>query len=155
MNELDFKHAVMASGAIPLVVTGVKNIYGARRGTYRDGGLIDYHLAHQFAAQPNETVLFFHHQERIIPGWLDKCLKKRTPDAETLGNVLMVYPAESFIEKLPNKKIPEREDFLAYIDDQETRIQNWRKAVELAAPLGEEFLELVESGKIKNTVKKL
>ena len=152
LNEINFKHAVMASGAIPLVVAGVKNIYGAHRGTYRDGGLIDYHLAHQFAAQKNEVVLFFHHQERIIPGWLDKKLKKRTPDAETLSNVLMVYPSPDFIEKLPNKKVPERDDFLTYIDDQDTRIKNWNKAVELAAPLGEEFLELVESGRIKDVV---
>jgi len=155
LNQTNFKHAVMASGAIPLVVAGVKNIYGARRGAYRDGGMIDYHLAHQFAAQQNETVLFFHHQERIIPGWLDKLLKKRVPDAETLSNVLMVYPSENFIEKLPDKKIPEREDFLTYLDDQDTRIQKWRKAVELAAPLGEEFLELVESGKLKSVAKRI
>ncbi|HEX7416355.1 MAG TPA: hypothetical protein VF305_04150 [Smithellaceae bacterium] len=80
INEINFKYAVMASGAIPLVVAGVHNIYGAPRGIYRDGGLIDYHLTHQFAAKENETVLFFHHQERIIPGWLDKNLIHRVPD---------------------------------------------------------------------------
>ncbi len=154
LTQTNFKYAVMASGAIPLVVAGVKNIYGARRGTYRDGGLIDYHLTHQLAAQEKDAVLFFHHQERIIPGWLDKCLKRRTPDAKTLSNVLMVYPSQKFIEQLPDKKIPERDDFHTYIDDQDTRIRNWRKAVELAAPLGEEFLELIESGKIKKAVTK-
>src|SRR5450759_2603728 len=155
INELNFKHAVMASGAIPLVVAGVHNIYGAPRGVYRDGGLIDYHLSHQFAAQKNEIVLFFHHQERIIPGWLDKNLVQRAPDPETLSNVLMVFPTQSFVEKLPGEKIPERADFLAYIDDQETRIKNWYKAVELSAPLGDNFIELVESGKIKDVVEKL
>jgi len=155
INEINFKHAVMASGAIPLVVAGVHNIYGAPRGVYRDGGLIDYHLSHQFAAQKNEIVLFFHHQERIIPGWLDKNLVQRAPDPETLSNVLMVFPTQSFVEKLPGEKIPERADFLAYIDDQETRIKNWYKAVELSAPLGDNFIELVESGKIKDVVEKL
>jgi hypothetical protein len=145
----------MASGAIPLVVAGVHNIYGAPRGVYRDGGLIDYHLSHQFAAQKNEIVLFFHHQERIIPGWLDKNLVQRAPDPETLSNVLMVFPTQSFVEKLPGEKIPERADFLAYLDDQGTRIKNWYKAVELSAPLGDDFIELVESGKIKNVVEKL
>jgi len=155
INEINFKYAVMASGAIPLVVAGVKDIYGAPRGVYRDGGLIDYHLCHQFAAKEKDIVLFFHHQERIIPGWLDKKIKRRTPDAGMLSNVLMVFPAQSFIEKLPDEKVPDRDDFLTYIDDQDTRIKKWCKAVDLSAPLGEEFLELVASGKIKDVVERL
>jgi hypothetical protein len=155
MNEINFKYAVMASGAIPLVVRGVHDIYGAPRGVYRDGGLVDYHLTHQYAAKENDIVLFFHHQERIIPGWLDKNIVRRVPDAETLSNVLMIFPAQSFVEKLPEKRIPDRTEFLTYIDDHKTRIKNWNKAVELASPLGEEFLELVASGKLKDVVEKL
>jgi hypothetical protein len=155
LNEINFKYAVLASGAIPLVIDGVNDIYGAPRGVYRDGGLIDYHLTHQFAAKENEIVLFFHHQERIIPGWLDKKIVRRVPDAETLSNVLMIFPSQSFIENLPGEKVPDRTDFLTFIDDEETRIKNWRKAVELSAPLGEEFLELVESGKLKDIVEQL
>jgi len=155
LNETNFKYAVMASGAIPLVVHGVHDIYGAPRGVYRDGGLVDYHLTHQFAAKETDIVLFFHHQERIVPGWLDKNLKRRMPDAETLSNVLMVFPSQSFIERLPDGKVPDRDDFLTYLDDSKTRIKNWQKAVELSAPLGEDFLELVESGKIKDVVEKL
>ena len=155
INEINFKHAVMASGAVPLAVAGVHDIYGAPYGVYRDGGLIDYHLTHQFAAAENDIVLFFHHEERIIPGWLDKKLASRAPDAENLSNVLMVFPAPGFVEKLPGKKIPDRTDFLTYIDDQGTRIKNWRQAVELSAPLGEEFLELAASGKIRDAVERL
>ena len=155
INEINFKYAVMASGAIPLVVAGVKNIYGAPRGVYRDGGLIDYHLAHQFASKENDLILFFHHQERIIPGWLDKKKVLRVPDAETLSNVLMVFPSQSFIENLPNEKVPDRDDFLTYIDDHDQRIKNWYKTVELSAPLGEDFLELVASGRIRDVVEKL
>ncbi len=155
INEINFKYAVMASGAIPLVVAGVHDIYGAPRGVYRDGGLIDYHLTHQFATSENEIVLFFHHQERIIPGWMDKDNLRRVPDPEALSNVLMIFPAQSFVEKMPGEKIPDRTDFITYIDDHQTRIKNWRKAVELAAPLGEEFLELVESGRIKDIVERL
>ncbi|PKN52822.1 MAG: hypothetical protein CVU55_06270 [Deltaproteobacteria bacterium HGW-Deltaproteobacteria-13] len=155
MNEVNFKYAVIASGAIPLVIDGVHDIYGAPRGVYRDGGLIDYHLSHQFAAKENEIVLFFHHQERIIPGWLDKKITRRMPEPHTLNNVLMVFPSQSFIENLPGEKVPDRTDFVTYSNDQETRIRNWRKAVELSAPLGEDFLELVESGKIKDIVEKI
>jgi len=155
INETNFKYAVMASGAIPLVVAGVKNIFGAPRGVYRDGGLIDYHLSHQFAARENELVLFFHHQERIIPGWLDKKIKRRIPDDETLNNVVMVFPSQSFIDKLPGEKVPDRDDFLTFMDNNKQRIQNWNKAVELSAPLGEDFLELIESGRIRDMVEKM
>ncbi|MEN6375763.1 MAG: hypothetical protein ABFD75_13420 [Smithella sp.] len=155
INEINFKHAVMASGAVPLVVAGVHDIYDAPYGVYRDGGLIDYHLTHQFAAGENDMVLFFHHDERIIPGWLDKKLVRRAPDADTLSNVLMIFPSPGFVEKLPGKKIPDRTDFLTYIDDHETRVKNWRQTVELSAPLGEEFLELVASGKIRDIVERL
>ena len=155
MNEVNFKYAVIASGAIPLVIDGVRDIYGAPRGVYRDGGLIDYHLSHQFAAKENEIVLFFHHQERIIPGWLDKKITRREPEARTLNNVLMLFPSQSFIENLPGGKVPDRSDLVTFINDQETRIKNWRKAAELSALLGEDFLELVASGKIREVVEKL
>jgi hypothetical protein len=145
----------LASGSIPLVIDGVNDIYGAPRGVYRDGGLIDYHLTQQFAAKENEIVLFFHHQERIIPGWLDKKIENREPEPYALNNVLMVFPSQSFIESLPGGKVPDRTDLVTFINDQETRINNWRKAVELSAPLGEDFLELVGSGKIRDVVEKL
>jgi hypothetical protein len=155
LNEINFKYAVLASGAIPLVIDGVNDVYGAPRGVYRDGGLIDYHLTQQFAVKENEIVLFFHHQERIIPGWLDKKIERREPEPYALNNVLMVFPSQSFIESLPGGKVPDRTDLVTFINDQETRINNWRKAVELSAPLGEDFLELVESGKIRDVVEKL
>jgi hypothetical protein len=154
LNEANFKYAVMASGAIPMAVAGVQNIFNAPRGIYRDGGLIDYHLSHQFAAQDDELVLFFHHQERIIPGWLDKKIKRRVPDAQTLSNVVMVFPSASFIDRLPAGKVPDRDDFKRYIDNGKQRIQNWNKAVELSAPLGEDFLELAQSGRIRSVVEK-
>jgi hypothetical protein len=155
LNEINFKYAVMASGAIPLVVAGIKDIYGAPSGVYRDGGLIDYHLTHNYAPTNEDIILFFNHQERIIPGWLDKRLSYRRPQADILDNVVMIYPTDSFIAKLPGGRVPERDDFAIFIDDPATRIKNWRRAVELAQPLGEEFLELVESKKIKDVVEKI
>ena len=155
LNEINFKYAVMASGAIPLVVAGIKDIYGAPSGVYRDGGLIDYHLTHNYAPTNEDIILFFNHQERIIPGWLDKRLSYRRPQADILDNVVMIYPTDTFIAKLPGGKVPERDDFAIFIDDPASRIKNWRRAVELAQPLGEEFLELVESKKIKDVVEKI
>ena len=152
LSQVNFKTAVLASGAIPVVVAGVRNIFGAPNGVYRDGGLIDYNINQDYHAQDDGLILFFHHQERIIPGWMDKSFKKRRPPDAFLKSVLMIYPSENFVKKLPNGRIPDRGDFDTFLDDPATRIANWRKAVALSAPLGEEFLELVESGKIKEVV---
>ena len=153
--EANFKVAVLASGAIPLVVSGFKNIYGAPNGIYRDGGLTDYHLNSRYVKRDEDIVLLFHHQGRIIPGWLDKKLKYRRPPDSFLDNVMMVYPSENLIQKFPGGKIPDREDFKIYVDDPETRIKNWRRVVDLCAPLGEQFLELVESKKIRHIVERM
>ena len=53
----------------------------------------------------------------------------------------MVYPSEEFITGLPDGRVPDRGDFKTFIDAPEVRIANWRRTAELAAPLGEEFLE--------------
>jgi len=155
LNEANFKHALLASSAIPLVVAGVKNIYGAPNGTYRDGGLMDYHLNQQYAEKKEDVILLFHHQERIIPGWLDKKLQYKKPQPETIENVLMVCPTEKFIQKLPGGKIPDREDFKTFADNPSTRITNWWHAVELSETLGEQFLELIESKKIRDVVEEI
>jgi hypothetical protein len=67
----------------------------------------------------------------------------------------MIYPSNAFIAELPGGKVPDRDDFTVFIDDPATRIKNWRKAVECAEPLGEEFLELVESKKIRDVVEEI
>ncbi len=152
LNHVNFKPAVLASGAIPLVVAGIHNIFGAPDGVYRDGGLIDYNINQDYRTRDDGITLFFHHQERIIPGWMDKRFKKRRPPNSFLESVLMVYPSEAFIRKLPGGRIPDRGDFDTFIDDPATRIANWKETVELSATLGEEFLELVASNKIKEMV---
>ncbi len=155
LNEANFKYALLASGAIPLVVAGVKNIYGAPNGVYRDGGLTDYHINQRYAYNKGDVTLLFHHQERIIPGWLDKMLKYRVPDRAFLDNLLMIYPSESFVQRMPRGKIPDRNDFKEYINNPAMRIKNWWRAVELSEPLGEQFLELIESKKIRNVVQEM
>ncbi|MDI9569450.1 MAG: hypothetical protein QM278_01745 [Pseudomonadota bacterium] len=155
LNAVNFKPALVASGAIPLLVSGVRDIYGAPRGVYRDGGLVDYHLAQGFGAGENDLTLLFLHQDRLIPGWLDKRLVKRKPAAADLHNLILVHPAEEFIASLPGGKTPDRDDFIAFLDDPQTRIANWRKAVAAAAPLGEIFLELVAGGRIREVVQPL
>ncbi|MEA3471662.1 MAG: hypothetical protein U9R24_08080 [Thermodesulfobacteriota bacterium] len=155
LDVVNFKHVIMASSSIPLVVAGVRDIYGAQNGIYRDGGLTDYHLNQRYAFKEEEAVLLFTHQRRIVPGWMDKKLRYRKPLSENLENVLMVYPSEDFAQKLPGGKVPDRQDFKTFVSDPKTRIENWRKAVKVSETLGEEFLEMVASGKIRNLVKKM
>ncbi len=153
LSEINFRHVLLASSSVPLSVAGVKNIFGADNGTYRDGGVTDYYVNQRFAAGEDEIALLFNHHEHIIPGWLDKKLKYRKPRAEYLENILMVYPSEKFIQKLPEGRTPERKDFKTFADNPSRRIENWEKAVQLAQPLGEQFLEIVASGKIRGMVK--
>ncbi len=155
LNRTNFKHAILASGAIPLFVAGVRDIYGAPRGVYRDGGLVDYHQNYDFAESDDDMTLFFHHQERIIPGWFDKRLKHRSTPDVLLDHTLMVFPTEDFVSTLPLGKLPDREDFRSFMDDPATRIRNWQEAVRRSAPLGEQFFELVESGKLRSMVERI
>jgi hypothetical protein len=155
LSEVNFKSAVIASGAIPILVAGVKDIFGAPYGVYVDGGLTDYHINQDYATRGGGMVLFFHHQERIVPGWLDKRLKKRRPPTEALDSVIMVYPSADFVAALPGGRIPDRSDFATFVDDPAQRIANWRRTVALSAPLGEEFLELIASGRLRNSVEQL
>ena len=155
LNRVNFKHALLASSAIPLVVAGVRDIYGAPNGTYRDGGLTDYQLNQKYAGEKGAITLMFNHQERIIPAWLDKGLKFRRPPERYLEDLLMVYPSDDFIRKLPYGRVPDRGDFKKYVDNPSGRLRNWRQAVENSKHLGEEFLELVESGRLRDVVKKI
>ncbi len=155
LTEVNFKQALLASGAIPLIVKGIRDIYGAPYGYYVDGGLIDYHLTQRLNGAPDDLTLFFHHQERIIPGWLDQRFKGRATKGEILDNVLLVYPSEDLLARLPGGRIPDRTDYLTYLNAPGERRDNWRKTVNLSAPLGEEFVELVMSNRLRQVVERI
>lgn len=154
-NPLDrenFKKALLASGSIPLVMSGVTDIPGARAGIYRDGGMIDYHLDLPYALADDELVLMPHYTDTIIPGWLDKQLPWRRPAADHMANVVLVAPAKDVVRRLPNGKIPDRDDFKQYFQKDHERFAVWDKVVEACRPPAEAFMELVASGRIKEKV---
>jgi len=155
LNDINFKHVLAASAAIPLVMRGIRDIFGAPRGVYRDGGMVDYHMNQRYGENGDEATLLFHHQERIVPVWMDKRLKHRGLRSSDLENVLMVYPSEELIRKMPGEKVPDREDFSLFVDSPATRKARWWRAVELSSHLGEEFLELVQSGRIRKCIQEL
>lgn len=132
-NE-NVKPALLASGAIPYVMAGIKDIPACSPGMYRDGGIIDYHFDISFN-QPGLT-LYPHFNKQPKSGWFDKSLK-RTPNRKNYDNVVMLVTSDKFISKLPYKKIPDRTDFEKL--DYATRLKYWRKVFSESERLAEEF----------------
>lgn len=132
--------AVIATGSIPLVLSGVRNIAGASPGVYRDGGVIDYHLDLPHSADEKLT-LFPHFYDHIVPGWFDKRLKWRKPDPGNVDRTILVSPSAEFVAKLPHAKIPDRRDFLAF--SPRARETAWRACVAACAELADEFNEVM------------
>lgn len=153
-TEDNFRRALMAAGSIPLVMSGVREIPGAAPGTYRDGGLIDYHMDIPYGVDGG-VVLYPHYLGRIVPGWFDKPLKGRRPRPEHIKNVLLISPSREFVARLPLGKIPDRDDFYLFRGRDGERFATWQKVVQESAPLGREFLEAVETGSISGLVKPL
>jgi hypothetical protein len=126
----NLEDALLASGSIPLVCEPVRNPTGAPRGEYWDGGLIDYHLLLPYRALDG-IVLYPHFVPHVTPGWLDKFLPWRAQPRSHpwLDNVLLVAPSRALLERLPNRKLPDRNDFYRYAREDERRMRDWRRAV--------------------------
>ncbi len=152
MDGSNLREAALATGSLPYIVAGVPNIAGAPRGIYRDGGLADYQLNQDYKPGSDGLTLFFHYQERIVPGWLDKRLKRRKPPPGALDRVLQVFPGADFVKMLPDGRLPDRNDFVVFADDPATRIRRWDEVSRISHILGEEFMEAVESSRIKQMV---
>ena len=72
LTENNFRDAVLASGSIPLVMEGIRDIPGAPSGSYVDGGLIDYHVYVPLTVGVFELVFMPLVLDLITPGCLDK-----------------------------------------------------------------------------------
>lgn len=153
LTEQNIRAAVLASGSIPVVMSGVKDIPGSPSGMYRDGGIIDYHLNIPFNCEG--IVLFPHYLDHIIPGWFDKRLPWRKPDPRNLDNVVLLCPSREFVDKLPYRKIPDRNDFKHFRRRSKERISYWNRVVKESSSLGDEFLEIVRGRGIQERLRPL
>ena len=133
---------LMASASIPGVMSAIRDIPDAPKGSYRDGGLIDYHIDLPFESQG--IVLYPHFSDSITPGWFDKMLKKRKANPENQARTLLLSPSQDYLQSLPLGRLPDRKDFTLKGLDQKQRIQMWNQCVAESQRLGDEFLELVE-----------
>lgn len=152
LSRKNLRKAALATGSLPYIIDGVQDIDGAPPGTYRDGGLTDYQLNQDYCPAPDGITLFFHYQERIIPGWFDKKLTWRNPPKESVARLFQVYPGPDFLKLLPDERLPDRQDFIQFVDDPSERIRRWDRVSEISSVLGERFMEDVESGRIRNLV---
>lgn len=142
----NLRPALLASASIPLLMEGVRNIPGCLPGVYRDGGLLDYHLDLPYRVPG--VVLYPHFFDRIVPGWFDKILPWRRGNQNQLKDVLVVAPSSEYLASLPYGKLPNRSDFSRFVDDHAAREAYWRKAMDASRRLGDEFLELADSGRL-------
>ncbi len=145
LSKENLKPAILASGSIPLAMSGVRDIPGARSGVYRDGGVVDYHLDIPFGIDDG-IVLFPHYTDRIIPGWFDKNLPWRKATPENMQNVLVVAPARSFVKNLPFGKIPDRADFKRFQGRDQERISYWNTVSAESRRLADALHEVIEHG---------
>lgn len=145
LSEANLADAVVATGSIPLVLNGVRDIAGAIPGTYRDGGVIDYHLDLPQSIDGRLT-LYPHFFDRIVPGWFDKRLDWRRPSPQNVHNTILVSPSAEFVASLPNGKIPDRTDFLNFDPVERRRI--WRETIAACERMADEFTDLIEQERL-------
>mgnify|MGYP005813343157 FL=1 len=150
LSQENFQPAILATGSIPLVLDGVKDIPGAPKGIYRDGGVTDYHFDLDFS-NVDGLVLYPHFNRDVIPGWFDKRLTWRRTTGKKWPNVIFISPSEAFIKSLPYGKIPDRTDFANL--DAETRMNYWRKAIDAGRRMGDQLQDWVENGTLREKVK--
>lgn len=141
LNKTNIEQVLQATGSIPLIINGVKNIAGAGKGMYRDGGIIDYHFDQKFLPNDDEgLVLYPHFYNEFKPGWFDKYVANRFANKAHFDNTLVLAPTAEFVKSLPFEKIPDRKDF-TQLDDQQ-RIHYWQKVISASERLADEFHQL-------------
>ncbi len=152
LTSRNLADAVVASGAIPTVLSGVRDIDGAPAGIYRDGGIIDYHLDLPLG-EPDRLTLYPHFFDRLVPGWFDKRLAWRRPDPRHTARVLLVCPSAEFVARLPGGKIPDRGDFLRL--SQAERVKRWRAVVDACRELADDFATVLDTGRLADRLEPL
>lgn len=145
LTEDNLAESIRASGSIPLVLRGVRDIAGAPKGIYRDGGVIDYHL--DLATSPDRKLtLFPHFFDYLKPGWFDKKLAWRRHDPRNIDRTVVICPSAEFVSRLPNRKVPDRTDFETMEPAERRRI--WRGVVAACEELADEFLDVLDKDRL-------
>jgi len=145
LNAKTILSALSATGTIPMLMNPVTDIASANKLLW-DGALVDYHISLKYNTEG--LVFYPHFSDRIIPGWFDKFVPWRNVSESVTERMIMIYPSRSFIESLPDKKIPDRKDFETYFNRNELRISNWYEVAKRGNDIVEEFNSLYQKGSL-------
>lgn len=121
-TQNNIKDALLASGSIPMVMQGIKDIDNCSQGMYRDGGLIDYHF--DFEIESSGLILYPHFSSVLKAGWFDKKLKRKVR-MQHYDKTVLICPSAKFIDSLPYHKIPDCSDFTTMQPQQ--RMAYWQQ----------------------------
>ena len=149
LTRTNLRDVLLASGAIPLLLEGVR-VPDTAGGVHWDGGVLDYHLDLDFGAGEG-LVLYPHFYPHVVPGWFDKSLRWRRGRGANFARALLIAPSDGFVASLPGGKIPDRRDF--YTMSEAERMRRWQAVVDASEALGEELRELVVSGRIADRIR--
>jgi hypothetical protein len=138
--------ALQASCSIPFWLEAVHDIPGAPPGAHWDGGITDYHLHLDYAGMTEGLVLYPHFQPTLVPGWLDKGLKRRHAATARLDNVIVLAPRPEWVASLPGAKLPDRNDFKTFAALPAERVRRWRVALAESRRLADELAEWLARG---------
>lgn len=136
LSEHNLMGAVLASGAIPLVLPGERQVDPAAAGCLRDGGLVDYHFD-QLQLEPAGLILYPHFAPGLQPGWLERFGPKRRVKPEVYRRMVLLSPTQEWIAGLPNGKVPCRQDATGL--SQRKRRQAWHEAARRGQDLAEHW----------------
>jgi len=134
LSPANIRQALIASGAIPYVMQGIRDIPECEPGMYRDGGIIDYHF--DFDIQNPGLTLYPHFSSTLKAGWFDKKLN-RNVRAQHYDNTVIICPSAKYVATLPYQKISDRSDFI----DMETqqRLDYWQDILAASEYLAEDL----------------
>ena len=149
LQRENYRAALLSSGAIPVVIEGVKNPIGAPAGMYRDGGMVEYHFDLRIKPESG-LVLYPHFVPMLKPGWFDKSLPWRKVSADNYSHTVVITPSREFVASLPYQKIPDRKDFERL--DNDTRINYWLKVVDRNKEIAEAFDHWVNQSDLMSLV---
>lgn len=145
LSRENLTEAIIASGSIPMVLSGVRDIPGAPPGIYRDGGVIDYHLDLPLG-EPDRLTLFPHFFGKLVPGWFDKSLRWRRHNPLHTERTVLICPSPAFIARLPGGKVPDRTDFVRMPPTE--RVDTWRRVVDACRELADDLAQVLEHDRL-------
>lgn len=134
LSTNNIRKALLASGSIPMVMQGIRNVEDSPKGMYRDGGIVDYHF--DFEIKNTGLTLYPHFSSTLKAGWFDKNLSRKVI-LKNYDKAVIICPSKKYIQALPHHKIPDRTDFISMQPEQ--RITYWQQVMKESEQLAEQF----------------